>query len=121
MVGDLSWTQLLATLRKSAPPGMTITNVLGSTTVGAADTAGGLGILNRTGKPQVGMLTISGTAVDKNSVAAYLDALTKVPGLAAAFPASVTKQGGKMLFAATVIITSDALGGRYSASSQGGH
>ena len=100
MVGDLSWTHLLATLRKSAPAGMTITNVTGAATVGGASTtdaaAGGLGVLNRSGKQQVGTLTISGTAPDKNAVAAYIDALTKVPGLAAAFPASVTGQGGKL-------------------------
>jgi Tfp pilus assembly protein PilN len=123
MVGDLSWTDLLATLRKSAPAGMTITTITGSATVGTATDAatGGLSILNHSGKPQVGTLTISGTAPDKNSVAAYIDALTKVPGLAAAFPASVTGQGGKLLFTASVIITSDALGGRYSVPAQGGH
>jgi Tfp pilus assembly protein PilN len=126
MVGDLSWTSMLATLRKGAPAGMTITNVMGTTTVGAASTttdaaAGGLGVLNRSGKEQVGTLTITGTAPDKNSVAAYIDALAKVPGLAAAFPASVTGQGGKLVFTANVIITADALGGRYAAPAQGGH
>jgi Tfp pilus assembly protein PilN len=122
MVGDLSWKDMLATLRKSAPAGMTITSVVGSTTVGATtDATGGLGILNQTGKQQVGTLTISGSAPDKNSVAAYIDALSKVIGLAAPFPASVTGQDGKLTFSASVIITSDALGGRYGVTAQGGH
>jgi Tfp pilus assembly protein PilN len=123
MLGDLSWTDLLATLRKSAPAGMTITSITGTATIGAStgSVPGGLGVLNRSGKPQVGMLNINGTAPDKNSVAAYIDALGKVPGLAAAFPASVTGVGGKFLFAASVIITSDALGGRYAVPAQGGH
>jgi len=126
MVGDLSWTNLLATLRKSAPARMTITTVTGITGVGAASTTtgasgGGLGILNQSGKQQVGTLTISGTAPDKNAVAAYIDTLTKVPGLAAPFPASLTGQGGKLTFSASVIITSDALGGRYAVPAKGGH
>jgi Tfp pilus assembly protein PilN len=126
MVGDLSWKDLLATVRKSAPAGMTITSVTGSTTVGAASATsgaatGGVGILNQSGKQQVGTLTIAGTAPDKNSVAAYIDTLAKVTGLAAPFPASVTGQDGKLTFSASVIITSDALGGRYAVAGQGGH
>ena len=126
MAGDLSWKDLLTTLRKSGTGGVTITGVTGNTTTGAAsttatDTAGGLGILNQSGKEQVGTLTISGTAPDKNAVAAYIDTLAKVPGLAAPFPASITSQAGKLTFSASVIITSDALGGRYAAPVQGGH
>jgi Tfp pilus assembly protein PilN len=122
MVGDLSWTEMLATLRKSAPAGTTITNVMATMTVAAADAAaGGIGVLNRSGKQQIGTLTISGTAPDKNAIAAYIDALSNVPGLAAAVPATVTAQGGKLLFTANVIITSDALGGRYAVPATGGH
>lgn len=126
MAGDLQWKDLLATLRKSATGGVRITSVTGTATLGAAATttdpaAGGYGILNQSGKQQVGALTISGTAPDKNAVATFIDTLTKATGLAAAFPASVTVQGGKLTFSANVIITSDALGGRYSGSTTGGH
>jgi Tfp pilus assembly protein PilN len=125
MAGDLPWKDLLATLRKSATGGVTITSVSGDTTAGAASAtsngAGGLGILNQSGKEQVGTLTISGSAPDKNAVATYIDTLTKVTGLAAPFPASLTGQAGKLTFSASVIITSDALGGRYARSANGGH
>lgn len=124
MAGDLQWRDLLAVLRKGAGGGVRITSVTGTTTFGGggvpADT-GGTAIFNQTGKQQVGTLTIAGTAPDKNAVAAYIDTLTKIPGLTAAFPASVTGLSGKVIFAASVIITSDALGGRYSATSTGGH
>ena len=129
MVGDLRWKDMLATLRSHAPAGVTIGNVSGTVTSGAASvTSGsstvGLGVLNETGHQEVGTLTISGTAPDKNSVAAYIDALTKVPGLAAPFPANVTGTTGKVTFVANVIITSEALGGRYATTTttpQGGH
>jgi Tfp pilus assembly protein PilN len=126
MVGDLQWKDMLATLRNSAKGGVVITSVSGNVTSGAASVSAGvsgagLGVLNQSGHQQVGTLTILGTAPDKNAVAAYIDALTKVTGLAAPFPASVTGQSGKLMFTANVIITSNALGGRYSTTTQGGH
>lgn len=125
MAGDLQWKDLLATLRKSAKGGVTITSVTGTTSsdvVAAARAgAGGLAILNQSGKQEIGTLTVSGTAPDKNAVAAYIDTLTKVAGLAAPFPANVIAQGGKVTFSASVIITSDALGGRYATPATGGH
>ncbi|MEO6886203.1 MAG: hypothetical protein ABI232_07960 [Jatrophihabitantaceae bacterium] len=117
MAGDVQWTEMLTTLRASAKGAITLTSITGSMTAGAASTgasAGGLGVLNQTGKQQVGTLTLTGTAPDNNTVAAYVDTLAKVKGLAAPFPASVTGTGGKLTFSVSVIITSDALGGRYA-------
>jgi hypothetical protein len=128
MAGDVQWTDLLTTLRASAKGGLTLTGVTGTMTAGAAASqaggAAGLGVLNQSGKQQVGTLTITGSAPDKNTVAGYVDTLAKVTGLAAPFPASVTGTGGKLTFSVTSIITSDALGGRYAppaASTAGGH
>jgi Tfp pilus assembly protein PilN len=132
MVGDLSWTDMLITLRAKAPNGVQIGSVTGTITSGAAtannsSTNGGLSILNESGKPEVGTLTINGSAADKNQVAAYVDSLGKVSGLASPFPASVTSTGNRVSFSVQVIITSDALGGRYadtptgSPSSSGGN
>jgi Tfp pilus assembly protein PilN len=123
MVGDVQWKDMLATLRASATRGVQITTVSATMTSGATVTsgvAGGLGVLNQSGKQPVGTLSINGSAPDKNAVAAYIDGLSKVTGLAAPFPASVTGDKGSVTFTANVIITSDALGGRY-APTQGGH
>jgi Tfp pilus assembly protein PilN len=117
MTGDLQWKDMLATLRASAKDGVSVTSISASMTSGAAGTgqaAGGLAVLNQTGKQAVGTLTITGTAPDKNAVAAYIDTLAKVKGLAAPFPASVTGKTGKLTFSASVLITSDALGGRFA-------
>ena len=124
MVGDVRWKDMLATLRANAVNGIKFTSVSASMTAGAASQAGvpaggGYGVLNLSGKQQVGTLTIAGTAPDKNSVAAFIDRLSKIKGLASPFPASVSGDKGALTFTANVIITSDALGGRY-AKTQGG-
>jgi Tfp pilus assembly protein PilN len=123
MAGDVQWSDLLAALRKQAPAGTEVTSINGTLAVGssaAGGSAGGLGVLNATGKTQIGSLALSGTAKDKNAVAAYIDALGKVPGLAAPFPASVADGVGGLTWSANVILTTDVLGGRYNPSTQGG-
>jgi Tfp pilus assembly protein PilN len=118
MVGDVNWTSMLKALRQAAPTGVQITNVTASiapTTTGSSNAVGGgLGVLNQTGQLPVGTLTIAGKAPDKNSVAAYVDRLTKVPGLAAPCPASVNGEKGAVTFTANVIITNSVLGGRFT-------
>ncbi|MDT4913829.1 MAG: hypothetical protein QOC66_2957 [Pseudonocardiales bacterium] len=119
MTGDLQWSKLLESIRNTAQSGVGITGVTGDVTAGAATAGGaptpdGLSVLNQTGEVQVGLLTINGTASDKNAVAAFVDRLGKLRGLAAAFPASVTTTTGKVTFSVNVILTSKALGGRYA-------
>lgn len=129
MAGDLQWQPLLAALRGAATNGVSVTSVnatmtpAGPAVKGATAASGGLGVLNETGQQPVGTLLLTGTAPDKNAVAGYIDALTNVPGLAAPFPANVTTAQGRVTFSASVLITSAALGGRYThpATSTGGH
>jgi Tfp pilus assembly protein PilN len=119
MAGDLQWSKLLENVRSQAQHGVTVDGINGTVTVGgssgtaALGATSGLGVLNQTGQLQIGTLTITGTAPDKNSVAAFVDRLGKVKGLAAAFPASVTGPRGKLSYSVNVILTSEALGGRF--------
>ena len=119
MTGDLSWKTMLTTLRAKAPAGVKIASVDGSVdtalTVGASSTAGSA-VLNQTGSPAVGELTVSGDAPDKRTVAAYADQLATVPGLTAPLVSSVQAEDHGVTFTITAVITSDALGGRYAAS-----
>ena len=127
MAGDLQWSDLLSVLRSSAPQGVQITAVNGTLSIGqqaanAQKGGGGLSVLNASGKQSVGSLTVTGSASDKNVIAAYVDDLGKIPGLAAPFPASVTDGAAGLTFTANVILTTDILGGRYSTQApQGGH
>lgn len=129
MVGDVQWTPLLQHLQESAPTGVKLTNATGTITSGAAGSAssggsaaGGLDVLNNTGEQPIGTLTITGTAPDKNSVAAMVDKLSSVDGLAAPFPANVAGVKGNVTFSINVILTSKLLGGRFSPTpATGGH
>jgi Tfp pilus assembly protein PilN len=128
MVGDLQWQAMLTTLQKQARSDVTIAAVNASITTGAAaagtvPAAGGLsiGVLNTSGKQAVGTLTITGTARDKNAVASYVDRLATVKGLATPYVASVSQdQTGHWLYTVQVVITTDALGGRFTVAARGG-
>jgi hypothetical protein len=116
MVGDLPWTSMLTTLRTKAPSGITVSavtaNVTADSTTNAA--AAAPAPLNQSGKAAVGQLTVSGSAPDKKSVAAYADRLATVKGLTAPLVSNVTATGRTVTFTMDVVITSDALGGRYA-------
>lgn len=120
MTGDLSWKTMLTTLQSKAPRGVAFDSVNGIVTAGGAavpgSTPAGSTVLNMTGKPTVGQLTITGTAPDKRSVAAFSDALATVPGLTAPLISNVTVAEKTVKFSVSVVITSDALGGRYAAA-----
>lgn len=117
MTGDLSWQSLLGTLRAKAPHGVEITAVSG--TVNAAAAGGTASSLNRSGSPTVGQLTVTGSAPDKRTTAAYADALGTVKGLTAPLITSVTSANNAVTFTVSLLITSDALGGRYATPTGG--
>ena len=125
MSGDLQWTQLLGTLRSTAPRGVKIDSVAGTITIGAGSVLNssvsgqgpGIGALNTTGVPPAGTLNITGSANNKDTVAAYVAALSQVTGLVTPYPTSVTTTGSSVAFAISAVITTDALGGRYNTKS----
>jgi Tfp pilus assembly protein PilN len=124
MSGDLQWKDMLAALRGAAPHGVKIDSISGTTgaAAGAANGAAGsagLGVFNTTGKANVGTLTITGTAPNKDQVAAFVDSLSAVQGVTAVYPTSATTAGSGVSFAISALITSDALGGRFSTQSAG--
>jgi hypothetical protein len=86
-----------------------------TTTAGGqpANNASGLDVLNTSGQVAVGSITITGSARDKNSVAAFADKLTTVKGIAAPFVSSVTGAKGDITFSVNALITANALGGRF--------
>lgn len=124
MAGDLSWNTLLSRVNAIAPNGVSITEVDGQVDAGSAGApagggngggaAPGAGSLNQSGKAEVGTVTFNGTARDKNSVAAFADRLAHITGLTAPLISSVVTTNHEISFSIDVVITSDALGGRYS-------
>jgi Tfp pilus assembly protein PilN len=111
MTGDLSWKTLLATLRSSAPSGLQLTNVSAQTTPSGSAGTGQPTV----GAQPVGTANLTGTANSKAAVAAYADRLAKAKGLATPLITNVAAASqSSVTFSITVVITSDALGGRYS-------
>jgi Tfp pilus assembly protein PilN len=127
MTGDVPWKNVLITLRAKAPAGVGIDSVDGTVASGAAAGSSALSssaVLNESGKPAIGQLTVSGTAPDKRTVAAYADNLATVAGLTAPLISNVTAEETGVKFTITAVITAEALGGRYattSAGATGGH
>lgn len=126
MAGDLPWKSMLTSLRASAPAGVTLTGIDGTVTAGTAATTGTAGASGTAGTQPLpagvtpaGTLTLNGTARDQRSVADYADSLAHVKGLALPFVTNVTQgQKGSVTFGMTVVITSDALGGRFKQAVQ---
>lgn len=122
MADDLSWNTLLSRVNAVAPNGVSITEIDGqvnTSTAVAGGAGGGTAItgaasLNQSGKAEIGTVTFNGTARDKNSVAAFADRLARVTGLTAPLISSVVTADHGISFSIDVVITSDALGGRYS-------
>ncbi|HEY2272184.1 MAG TPA: hypothetical protein VGH30_05390 [Jatrophihabitantaceae bacterium] len=112
MTDDLQWANLMAILQKSAGPDVTISSLIGSVD---ADAAAAIQPLNNTGLQLVGTLKVSGTATDYRSVAAFVDRLSLVKGLAVVDPASVTDDGKQLTFNVSLSLTTDALGGLFKA------
>jgi Tfp pilus assembly protein PilN len=108
MAGDLSWNDLVQRVVKAAPNGVVITDLDGS----ATDVVPGASGVTVPG--EVGPLTLSGTAHDKNSVAAFADRLGRVRGVAFPLITSVASQNGQVTFSIDATITKDALGGRFA-------
>lgn len=113
---DLQWATLLTSLADAAPAGVTLTSVSG-----ALDVAGTGGAANSATRlpstvsyVEVGTLQLAGNAPSKAAVAAYVDALARVPGVANALLGGVSQNGGVVTFAVGMVITKAALGGRFT-------
>ena len=125
MADDLQWQTLIQKVLAAGPAGSKISALTGNITAGttAAGTTTsvtGLNILNATGQVAVGSITITGTTHDKNSVAAYSDRLGTVKGIVSPLVTSVTGNAGVITFSINALITSEALGGRFSAATTTG-
>ena len=117
MADDVPWSKLLGSLRAHAPQGITLTTVtatMNATGITSSTGATNQVMLNGTGKPTVGTLTIAGVAASKTGVAAYADALNRLTGVTGALITSVTTVNRTVNFVVTTALTSDVLGGRYS-------
>jgi len=113
MAKDLQWSRLLQSLQTAAPAGITITGVTAALTTDA--TAGAPSAKSPVESTDViGTLTLGGVGTSKTAIAAYVDALARVTGVANALPGDVTQQSSGLQFSVHMDITKAALGGRFT-------
>ena len=117
LADDLPWASLLDTLRSTGESsGVTVDGISGSLNDPEAGTGTEAGSLPSTsGAAKVGMLTITGSAPDKPSVARYVDTLSTLSTVANPFVTSVAKGSeGDYTFTLTADVTAEALCGRFT-------
>jgi len=126
MALDLPWRDLLGRIEAKTGSSIQITNLSGTVGATGSTPTTGLGVLNHTGLRAIGTLSITGNAVDSKSVAAFVDALSATKGVAAPLPTNVSGGKGAGVFTVNLLVTSDALGGRFNSAlpivpTTGGH
>jgi Tfp pilus assembly protein PilN len=87
--GDVNWAGVLDRVRAAAPRGVSVTTLTGA--VEGPAVPGTTPTAVPTDPDQVGTLTITGSGPDKASVAAYVDLLAAVPGVANPYLTSATE------------------------------
>jgi Tfp pilus assembly protein PilN len=123
LASDLRWSTVLSSLRSAAPAGIEFTTVsAGLADPAVADPAeGGDARLPSTSEAKaVGSIDIAGTAPSKPQVAAFVDALAKVPHLADPYLTAVIAEEAEMRFTLRVAIIDTAFEGRYTPKTTGG-
>ncbi|MEV4513159.1 PilN domain-containing protein, partial [Dactylosporangium sp. NPDC049525] len=106
---DLPWSALLTSLQKAAPKGVALKSVTGA--LDAAEASPGAG------GDVIGTITLTGTAPTKKDVAAYVDTLGGVTGLANPFPSDANETDEGLNFTIRVDVTKASLGGRFTSPS----
>lgn len=116
MADDLDWAGMLGMLRSTGEPmKIEVESLNGSLpNAGAGEGSSSSATLPSTSKSDtVAAIVVTGTAPDKEAVAAYVDALGEEDKLANPYVTSVTTSDGDVTFSLNVDITRDALCGRF--------
>jgi Tfp pilus assembly protein PilN len=116
LANDLQWAGLVTAVRAAAPAGVEIIGLTCSVAQTGGQPARNAGgeLPNRGAEPVIGTVTVTGLASSKPSVAAYVDALGTVAGLANPLLNSATQEGSRVRFTVDLNITRAALGGRFT-------
>jgi hypothetical protein len=129
---DLSWSDYVGSVERSAPKGVILTAVnaavkppaQGAAVAGAPGAAGkaetASGLPSATSQKVIGTLTVDGSAGSKSQVAAFADALGAVKGVGTPLITTVNQQDARLLFTIKADVTNAAPGGRWATAVTGG-
>jgi Tfp pilus assembly protein PilN len=122
MAQDVAWYQLVPSLLSNGQTaGVVLTNIDGKLSSANPSAAGQTTTpTSGTNTSDAGTLQIIGLSPDKPQVAAFLDALAKVPGLSDPFLTNLTSQTGGYQFSLNVTFTSALYTGRFTPTTNGG-
>jgi len=116
LAGDVVWVDLLAEVDRRAPEGVWLTD-LSISLAPEASSGAPAAATDPLADPAVAVLAFEGTGDDHNDVAAWLNALTEVPGFSDARYSTSTRadiDGTPVTqFSSTVGVTTDALSHRF--------
>ena len=124
LADDLQWSILLSAAQAAAPADLQIGKMSGALSAGlisgaGTSSAGAAQLPSTSGHETIGTLTITGTAVRKSAVAAYIDTLGHLTGLGNPLLTDLNLDDAGCSFTVKVDITTAALGGRYAAATTG--
>ena len=117
MADDVDVANLIGKVRAALPNTMSIEN-LSVTLAPIGNPSTGL---DATGRTEVGALTISGSGQNLNDLPAYVDALSRVPGIVNVLPTSNEVAAGVAQFSVTASLTDQIYSHRYDLTNTGGN
>lgn len=115
MANDIDYVNLVARIRASLPPELTLTTA----TVVLSPTVAGAGVTPTAGPQIIGSISLAGTAGRIKDVTPFIAALNQLRGVVDVVPQSTTKTESGVQFAATASITDDLLTHRFDVITDG--
>lgn len=118
---DVSFPPLLNQIQSNLIPGMTIAQAsltINGPGAGAA-AAGNASSLDSSGHPHIGVITLSGTALKINDVAAYIDKLAALNGFADVTAPSTQSSAHGVQYSITAALTDQVLSHKFTAKNGG--
>ena len=125
LASDVDVSAVMAAVLLQLPPGATVNQL--AVTLSApggqqatANLASGSGVLDTSGRPHIGLISITGQTPRMSDVSTFVDRLSALPGILDPYPTSNTTSDKGTLFTVQFSITDRLYSHRYDVSSKTG-
>jgi len=125
LAGDVDVSALMASVLGQLPTGASVNQLAVTLTAQgeqatAANLAAGSGALDTTGRPHIGLISITGQALRVSDVSTLVDRLSTLPGFLDPYPTSNTTNDKGTLFTVQFSINDRLLSHRYDVQAKSG-
>lgn len=117
MSDNVRWASALSALRATAGDTVRLTGV---TATAGAGSGGALSAMGNSGIESIGRVTVTGSVPDKNTLAAFLDALDAAAQFTSPTLVGVSGTGNDLAFSVDVLMTPEVLDRRFDGQFEGG-